>query len=184
MKAWTLTAAALAATLTLAGCADAPASVPTGAPEEGHVQQADNAEAYARAKALGCTFLEGGAVRCPRFSALDDITYFPSVDRLPPPRAPRRMEDVFDANLIEVFRRDVADPKRSGRSAYEITLFRYVLENLEAEEAMVEAGCATTEDACAKAVREALGWSGFESPGAAAHQAERISRAEARRRPK
>ena len=184
MKTWTetLTLAAIAATLTLAGCMDAPASEPTGAPEEGHVQQADNAEAYARAKALGCTFLEGGAVRCPSIWALDDITYFPSVDRLPPPRAPRRMEDVFDANFIEVARRRIADP--DGESAYYVTLGRYVLENLEAEEAMVEAGCATTEDACASAVRKALGWSGFESPGAAAHQAENIARAEARRRPK
>ena len=183
MKARTLTAAALAATLTMAGCEEAPSGDPlTGAPEHGHVQQPDSAEAYARALALGCTFLENGTVRCPRIWTLNDITYFSSVDRLPPPRAPRRMEDVFDANLLDVFRRAVADPESSGRSAYHITLFQYVLENLEAEEAMVQAGCSTTEDDCANTVRKALGWSGLESPGAAAHEAERIARIDERRR--
>ncbi len=175
MRAWTLTAAALAATLTLIACAeDGPASdPPTGAPEEGHVYQADNAEAYERARALGCTFLESGAVRCPELALLGGNTRFPSVDDMPPPRKPQRLEDQSSMvqALAEMTREALTNPDEySHFTPHQWNLGRYVLENIEAEDAMARAGCETMEDACADAVRRALGWTGLQSPGTAGMQ--------------
>ncbi len=164
-------------TLTLAGCSDLPASEPTGAPEEGHVQQADNAAAYARARALGCTFLEGGAVRCPKLSLLNENTHFSSVEDMPAPRKPRRLEDMSPGqqDLFRMGRQALANPDapgigQLGRSDV-LGLARYVVENMEAEDAMARAGCETMEDACANAVRARLGWNGVASPGKAGLEA-------------
>ena len=189
-----IAALALAATATLtltAACTDdAPSSEPTGAPEEGHVQQADNAAAYARARALGCTFLEGGAVRCPEHWVLNGNTYFPSVEDMPAPRKPRRLEDLSagQQNLVEVGRRALANPDapgigRLGSPEYS-GLNRFMVENYEAEFAMARAGCETMEDACADAVRARLGWNGMQSPGTLGMEAfyeARAARIEAQR---
>lgn len=198
MRAWTLTAAALAATLTLTACAeDGPASdPPTGAPEEGHVYQADNAEAYERARALGCSFLESGAVRCPELWVLNGNTRFPSVDDMPPPREPQRLEDrpLGEQNLVKQARMALANPDAPGIGSLgsSLGLVRFYLENIEAEDAMARAGCETMEDACADAVRGTLGWTGPQSPGTAGMQAfyadraaQRAARTEAQKeRPK
>ncbi len=178
MKNWTNSIAlALAAATLTAGCTDDGPDNPAGAPEGGHVQKADNAAAYARARALGCTFLEGGAVQCPKLWVLNDNTYFPSVEAMPEPRKPKRLEDRSpgEQNLIQQGRRALANPNAPGigqlGSPKVLGLTRYMVENYEAEDAMARAGCETMEDACADAVRARLGWNGVASPGTAGMEA-------------
>ena len=182
MKTWTetptLAALAVLFTLPLAGCAeDGPGNDPlTGAPEEGHVQQADNAQAYARALALGCSIAEGGAVRCPKLALLGGNTYFRSVEDMPPPRAP--LSKRFPQDLLLVARRALENPDHPDHAHFKNNraLVQYILEIEEAEEAMARAGCATVEDACANRVRASLGWVGMEPPGATDYRIKRTAR--------
>ena len=137
-KAWP-TAAAIASLLTIGGCQDSAPPLPlVEALEEGDIQQADNAEAYARARALGCTFLEGGAVECPRLGLLNDNTFFASVEDMPPPRKPRRLEELpqVTQDLVKDMRRGVANPQEySHFTEHTWNLALYFLDNVEAEDA-------------------------------------------------
>ena len=132
--------------------------------KEGNIQQSDNAEAYARALALGCHFKTDGSLECPRLWVLNNSSGFRSIDKMPSPLVPQRMEDRLDTELIEIARQWVADPASSGQDEYTIELARYVLANLEMEDAIARAGCSTMEDDCAHGVRARFGWDGFESP--------------------
>ncbi len=166
-KARTL-AAAIAALLTIGACQDNAPPLPlVEALEEGDTQQADHAEAYARAQALGCTFLDGGAVRCPELWALNNATFFPSVDAIPPPRKPQRLEERSPAeqDLVEEMRAAFADPSLKPHfTEHTWDLALYFVENIEAEDAMARAGCDSMEDDCSNRIRSALGWRGMGSP--------------------